>query len=147
MKRTYFLFNIRIQIFKSIVGAAPWLAANLLRPRKWIYNMEDYKNMSEGSLGRAIYEVLIANNLTFIPNGERHDIGHVLLGYEMTVLDEWRMQMFLLGNGKRKFFTIALATAGTLLLPELWFLGKQAFQKGKKRFSIAPNRSRNSSSA
>lgn len=136
MKHTFALFKLRAFLFKSIVDAAPWLAANLLVPRTWKYSMEDYKNMPEGSLGKAIYDVLVANDLIFIKNGARHDIGHVLLGYDMTIIDEWRMQLFLLGNGKRRFFTIALASAGVVLLPELWFMAKEEFNKGKQAYPL-----------
>lgn len=66
---------------------------------------------AEGTLGRALGEFLTRYDLELMPALESHDVFHVLLGYQQTVLDEARMQCCLVGSGRRSLYSL-----GTVLL-------------------------------
>lgn len=76
--------------------------------------------MEEGSLGKDIAIYLEQNNLRLVPGFESHDLKHVLLGFEMTPVDEIRMQAFMLGNGNISLPSILIFLYGFILLPYKW---------------------------
>ncbi|RQO30862.1 hypothetical protein DBR32_09095 [Taibaiella sp. KBW10] len=78
------------------------------------------QTLPEGTLGRDIGDCLAKNDLHLVPNYESHDLKHVLLDFEMTAVDEIRMQAFMLGNGNYSLPSFAIFIFGALLLPDLW---------------------------
>ncbi len=88
------------------------------------------KELPEGTLGKDIANCLERNNLRLVPNYESHDLKHVLLDFEMTPVDEIRMQAFMLGNGNYSIPSFAIFIFGALLLPDLWVTFYKDYKNG-----------------
>jgi hypothetical protein len=76
--------------------------------------------LPDGTLGKDIANCLETNNLRLVPKYESHDLKHVLLDFNMTTVDEIRMQAFMLGNRNYSIPSFAIFIFGALLLPDLW---------------------------
>ena len=70
----------------------------LLKNRGWKYTFKDYKKMPKNTLGFQYYAYLQKNKLSYKPNLIKHDIKHILLGYEMKMPGEMDIVAFLIGN-------------------------------------------------
>lgn len=91
--------------------------------------------LEEGTLGKDIAVCLENNKLRLVPGFESHDLKHVLLGFEMTPLDEIRMQAFMLGNGNISVPSVLIFIYGFLLLPNKW---RQFYNDFKLGFASLP---------
>lgn len=91
----------------------------LLRNRNWKYTMKDYKKMPIYSVGREIYEYMNRNNIPFKPNLARHDVKHIILGYEMKMPDELRIHSFMLGNRCNNLMGIIYLMVCSAFVPEV----------------------------
>jgi ubiquinone biosynthesis protein Coq4 len=72
-----------------------------------------------------------------LPYYAKHDIKHVLLGYDTTAEGEVCLQTFMLGNGHLSFPVTATVLFGVFTMPEYWTLFIQAYQKGRGAAPIA----------
>ena len=88
-------------------------------------------DLPDGTLGKDIANCLEKNNLRLVPNYESHDLKHVLLDFEMTPVDEIRMQAFMLGNGNYSIPSFTIFFFGALLLPDLWATFYKDYKKGR----------------
>lgn len=88
--------------------------------------------LPEGTLGKDIANCLIRHNLRLVPGFESHDLKHVLLGFEMTPVDEIRLQAFMLGNGNNTLPSLLIFLFGAMLLPLQWQTFYHDFRNGKK---------------
>ncbi len=52
-----------------------------------------------GTVGHALHTFLRAHGFRLVPGYQRHDLKHVLLGFDTSASDEMRMQVFMTGNG------------------------------------------------
>lgn len=93
--------------------------------------------LPEGTLGKDIAECLKKNGLRLVPNYESHDLKHVLLNFQMTPVDEIRLQAFMLGNGNYSFISFAIFIFGALLLPDMWTTFYRDFVNGSKAKPIS----------
>ncbi len=103
----------------------------LLRSRNWKYTAEDFKLMPKHSLGKNLYDYLKKNNISYKPNLIRHDIKHILLGYEMKMPDELKIHAFLIGNRSYNAFGILYLIICTLFVPEIIPDLKKEFIRGR----------------
>ncbi len=99
--------------------------------------VERLNTYPEGTAGKEIAKCLKKHELRLVPGYESHDLKHVLLGYQMTPLDEIRMQAFMLGNGNWTLPSLLIFLFGFLLLFNHWRTFWQDFQKGKQSHLIA----------
>ncbi|UTW61472.1 hypothetical protein KFE98_15855 [bacterium SCSIO 12741] len=83
------------------------------------------------SLGRELGLFLVANRLKLMDKFEDHDVYHVLLQYSTSVVDEARMQFFLLGNGKRSLFALGTGFIASCFFPERWGAFYEAYKRGQ----------------
>lgn len=95
------------------------------------------RKLDKGTLGKEIADCLGNHKLTLVPNFESHDLKHVLLGYQMTAVDEIRMQAFMIGNGNYTIPSFAILIFGAILLPDLWLTFYYDYKKGKQSLPIA----------
>jgi ubiquinone biosynthesis protein Coq4 len=89
-----------------------------------------------GSLGRELALFLEKENFHSIPTIERHDVFHLLFGFETHVKDEIAMLCFLVGNGKRTPFTLLSAIGASLIYPENYFYFIRHFKRGRHAMNI-----------
>lgn len=101
------------------------------KTQAWRLKRKDLQKFEEYSLGKELYYFLEKNNFEIEEKLEKHDIGHVLLGYELIVEDEISMQFFFLSSGKRSIYCIFTIILGSLILPEYYLKYQKAYKRGK----------------
>ena len=105
--------------------------------RSWKHDQSTLLQFPEGSLGRKLGEFLESEQLKLMPKLEDHDVMHVLMEYKSTVVDEVRMQFFLLGNGKKSMYALCTAIIGLLIQPEYLPAYWKEFKTGRYCLPIA----------
>jgi hypothetical protein len=80
-----YIIKIRSQILVYLTHnmALPFLKF-VRRPLMFPYNKETLMNMDEGTLGNDLHRFLEAKKLDLLPYYAKHDIKHILLGYDTT---------------------------------------------------------------
>lgn len=99
--------------------------------------VEKLRHYSVGTLAHDMAKCLDDRGLRLVPKFESHDLKHVLLGYEMTPVDEIRMQAFMLGNRNHSLPCFAILAFGMLLLPDEWATFYDDFKRGRKSQPIS----------
>ena len=97
----------------------------------WMHSRESLCQFPLRSLGRELGDFLKREDLHLLPKLEDHDVMHVLMRYKTTVVDEARMQFFLLGNRKRSLYALVCALASVFLIPEYFRIFYREFQRGR----------------
>lgn len=100
-------------------------------PNLFPYTKDQLQNMPEGSLGRDLYTFLKNKKLELLPYYAKHDIKHILLGYDTTDEGEVCLQMFMLGNKHLSFPVVATVLYGLVTMPEHWKSFYMAYKRGK----------------
>lgn len=90
------------------------------------------RTLPEGTLGADIARCLDQNGVKLVPGFESHDLKHVLLGYQMTPVDEIRLQAFMIGNRNYSLVSFAILVFGASLLPDEWRNLYRDFKRGRK---------------
>ena len=104
----------------------------LRRPNAFTYTTEDLKALPIGTLGNDLYVFLTRRELLLLKHYARHDLKHVLLGYDTTEEGEACLQSFMLGNGRVSFPVLATIVYSFLTMPEHRKKMRHAFLMGKK---------------
>ena len=102
------------------------------RPNAFHHSMEDLALFPHGSLGNDLYQFLEKRKLPLLKHYARHDLKHVVLGYDTTDEGEACLQSFMLGNGRVSFPVLATVGYGFLTMPEYWKQMRRAFSKGRQ---------------
>lgn len=129
-------YKLSEKIIEKSFFLSVWLIEQFSKTDDLKKKVEQLDKMQEGTLGKEIAQCLKANDLSLVPNYENHDLKHSLLKYEMTPLDEIRMQAFMIGNGNWSLPSLAIFIYGALLLPSQWTLFWQDFKEGSKAAPI-----------
>jgi hypothetical protein len=95
------------------------------------------QQLPEGTLGKDISNCLEKEGLRLVPNYESHDLKHALLDFEMTPVDEIRMQAFMLGNRNYSIPSLSIFIFGAVFLPDLWKQFYKDFMNGRKAKPIS----------
>lgn len=132
-----FLIKVRSAILVYLTHriALPLLKL-IRRPNPFQLTMEDLRFYPAGSLGNDLFHFLDRRQLPLLKHYARHDLKHVVLGYDTTDEGEACLQSFMLGNGRVSFPVLATVTYGFLTMPEYWGKMKAAFAKGRKSTAI-----------
>lgn len=128
--------SIPEKIIKCSFNLSVWLIEFLFGTNKLKTKVEALNKLAEGTLGKEIAQCLKEHQLNLVPGYESHDLKHVLLGYEMTPLDEIRMQAFMLGNGNWSIPSLTIFLYGAILLPHKWSIFRLDFIKGRRAIPI-----------
>jgi ubiquinone biosynthesis protein Coq4 len=102
------------------------------KPNDFTYSEEQLEKLPTGTLGNDLILFLKQRNLQLLRHYIRHDLKHVLLGYDTTEEGEACLQSFMLGNGRVSFPVLATVGYSILTMPEYWSKMKNAFRQGKK---------------
>lgn len=115
----------------------------VIKPLQFIHPWEPYakklaymRSLPRYTVGHDLAKMLDARGLTLIPHFEKHDLKHLVLGYEMDTESELCMQAYLIGNGYLKLHCILFLGSG-LLLPSLWKTLYAHFNKGRRSPSLS----------
>ena len=106
------------------------------KPNNFTYNEDVLQALPRGTLGNDLFIFLKQRNLPLLKHYVRHDLKHVLLGYDTTEEGEACLQSFMFGNGRISFPVLATVTYSFITMPEYWNKMKLAFFKGKKSSPI-----------
>ena len=106
------------------------------RPNPFAQSKDELKRLPSGSLGNDLYWFLEKRNLPLLKHYTRHDLKHVLLGYDTTDEGEARLQCFMLGNGRISFPVLATVLYALITMPEYWKRMRLSFQQGRQSMSI-----------
>lgn len=112
------------------------LLKRIRKPQKFSYTKEDLYKMQDGTLGKDLILMLDKNKLDLLPYYVKHDIKHILLGYDTTGEGEVCLQCFMLGNGHISFPVAATVSFGFLTMPEYWGMFLKAVKRGRKSASL-----------
>lgn len=101
------------------------------KPVVFPYSVAELKLFPEGTLGRDLVDFLSTKELQLLPYYAKHDIKHILLGYDTTDDGEVCLQCFMLGNRHISFPVMATVMYGMVTMPEYWSLFRQAIKRGR----------------
>ena len=107
------------------------------RPEIFPFTLGTLKKFPEGTLGKDLSVFLEFRQLDLLPHYARHDIKHILLGYDTTDEGEGCLQCFMLGNGHISFPVLATVLYGVVTMPEYWKSFKKAYRRGRQCKPIA----------
>jgi len=137
MKRRLIKFRETILVFLTHKIALPMLKL-VRRPNEFTYSEDELKAFPSGTLGNDLVIFLKQRNLPLLKHYARHDLKHVLLGYDTTEQGEACLQSFMFGNGRISFPVLATVTYSFITMPEYWSKMKIAYLQGKKSDPIHP---------
>lgn len=135
MKKELQQIRTTVLVFLTHKVALPILKI-VRKPNDFTYSREQLKHLPKGSFGNDLILFLEKRNLPLLNHYTRHDLKHVLLGYDTTDDGEACLQSFMLGNGRVSFPVLATVLYSIITMPEHWKKMKIAFQKGRKSISI-----------
>lgn len=131
MKKYLIRLRSVILVFLTHKIALPLLKI-FRRPNAFSYSMHDLSNFPKGSLGNDLYLFLHQRNLPLLKHYARHDLKHIVLGFDTTDEGEACLQSFMFGNGRVSFPVLATVLYGSLTMPEYWSHMRAAYRKGKQ---------------
>lgn len=135
MKKQLIKARSSILVFLTHHVALPLLKV-IRRPNAFTWNKEQLEKLPEGSLGNDLYWFLEKRKLRLLKHYARHDLKHVLLGYDTTDEGEACLQSFMLGNRRISFPVLATVLYSLLTMPEHWGKIRSAFHKGRRSISV-----------
>jgi ubiquinone biosynthesis protein Coq4 len=101
------------------------------KPEIFPFTREELKNFPDNTLGKDLFNFLEIKQLDLLPYYARHDIKHILLGYDTTDEGEGCLQCFMLGNRHVSFPVIATVVYGFVTMPEYWASFRKAYLRGQ----------------
>lgn len=101
------------------------------KPVLFPYSMEELKRFPVETMGNDLAVFLEEKGLGLLPYYAKHDIKHILLGYDTTDDGEVCLQCFMLGNRHISFPVMATVMYGMVTMPEYWSLFRQAIKRGR----------------
>ena len=130
-------FSFSRGIIRYSFDFSVWLISKFSDKQYLDDKVKQLHKLRKGTLGKETANSLDRNNLHLIAGFESHDLKHVLLGYEMTPVDEIRLQAFMLGNRNYTFPCFAILTFGMVLLPCKWPILLKDFKKGRRSTAVS----------
>jgi len=131
MKKRLIKLREYILVFLTHKIALPMLKV-VRRPNTFPYTENELQTLPAGTLGNDLFYFLKERKLPLLKHYARHDIKHVLLGYDTTEEGEACLQSFMLGNGRISFPVLATVTYSFLTMPEYHKKMRNAFKEGRK---------------
>ena len=132
-----YIIKIRSQILVYLTHsmALPFLKM-MRKPTIFPYSKDALQQMPKNTLGNDLYQFLEIKKLDLLPYYAKHDIKHILLGYDTTDEGEVCLQCFMLGNKHISFPVAATVLYGFFTMPEYWSKFIIAYNRGAKCKSI-----------
>jgi hypothetical protein len=112
------------------------LLKHLRKVKPFPYSPAELAAMEEGTVGKALSVFLTNKELELLSHYARHDLKHVVLGFDTTEEGELCLQSFMFGNGRVSFPVLATILFGVLTSPEYWQKMRTAYRKGKSCIPI-----------
>ncbi len=107
------------------------------RPEVFPYSRKELQAFADGTLGKDLICFIDDKKLELLPYYARHDIKHILLGYDTTDEGEGCLQCFMLGNRHFSFPVLATVVYCFVTMPEHWGKFTKAYKRGKTATPIS----------
>ncbi|MBC7866093.1 MAG: hypothetical protein H7X88_01050, partial [Gloeobacteraceae cyanobacterium ES-bin-316] len=102
------IINIRSKILVYLTHKMALPVLKILRkPEVFPFSKKQLMQFEEGSLGKDLVNFIDDKELELLPYYARHDIKHILFGYDTTDDGEVCLQSFMMGNGHLSFPVVA----------------------------------------
>ncbi len=131
MYRNFKKWRSVLLVFLTHKMALPILKL-IRKPVKFPYNSAQLEQLPIGTMGKELIHFLNKKELHLLPYYAKHDIKHILLGYDTTDEGEVCLQCFMLGNCHLSFPVAATVIYGFVTMPEYWKSFRKAYQRGKQ---------------
>jgi ubiquinone biosynthesis protein Coq4 len=123
---------MRWQLVTWLTIQATELSDILLKNRNWKYKLSDYQRMAKGTLGHTYWQYIHDNQIEYKPNLIKHDMKHIILGYEMKMPAELDIVAFLVGNKSYNKVAVVYLLVCLLIVPEYALKLKPHYQRGQQ---------------
>lgn len=97
----------------------------------WNLTKQDLKQYEPATLGYHLYQFLEEKNIDLMPKHESHDLFHIIANYEVSGIEECRLQFFLWGNGKCSIYLLISLAMAIILFPEKIIDFSRHIQRGQ----------------
>ena len=114
-------------MFKTLSQPYLWLFKR--RKHAWGLSKVQLLTYEKHTLAYKIGQFLDKNGFEIEAKMEEHDVFHVLSGTPTAVIDEIRLQYYMLGNGKRSVFLYIVLLTGLVLYVGQYRTFIKSFQK------------------
>ncbi len=119
----------------KLTGGIIWLLEKTNDTALLEAKMLHLRTLEQGTVGHEVAKMLDARNYRLIPKFENHDLKHIVLQYEMTMVDEIKMQAYLIGNGNYTLPCLLFLSLG-VFYPSTWKSLSKEFRLGRQMKSI-----------
>lgn len=106
------------------------------KPKVFPWTKDELLKMDNGTVGRELIEFINNKNLELLTYYARHDMKHIVLGFDTTEEGELCLQSFMLGNGRISFPVLATVLFGLFTAPGHWKKMLSSFRTGRRCISI-----------
>lgn len=130
MYRSIINLRSRLLVFLTHKMALPFLKL-VRKPVVFPFTSEQLLQFPDATLGKDLVDYITARKLKLLPYYAKHDIKHILLGYDTTDDGEVCLQCFMLGNRHVSFPVIGTVVFGITTMPEHWKKFYTAYKRGK----------------
>jgi ubiquinone biosynthesis protein Coq4 len=132
-----YLKQARCKLLVSLTHnvALPMLK-HIRKPKPFPYSLQQLSSLDDGTLGKDLYNFIDVKDLQLLTHYARHDMKHIVLGFDTTEEGELCLQSFMLGNGRISFPVLATIIFGLLTAPEYWYAMNASYKRGKQCISI-----------
>lgn len=132
-----FIVTVRCKLLVFLTHQLALPALRYFRkPKPFPYSFEQLKCLPEGTLGNDLAVFIETKNLQLLTHYARHDLKHIILGFDTTEEGELCLQSFMLGNGRISVPVLATVGFGLFTAPEFWRKMWLSFCMGKTCNSI-----------
>ncbi len=104
---------------------------NVRKAKPFPHSLESMRSMPAETLGFQLSQMLDGNNFELLSHYARHDMKHIVLGYDTTEEGEVCLQSFMLGNGRISFPVLVTIWFGCISMPEYWAAMRAAYARGR----------------
>ena len=130
MKKMLIQLRTAILVMLTHKVALP-LLKKIRKPLPFSFTEQELEQLPPGTLGNDLHVFLKERNFRLLTHYSRHDMKHILLGYDTTDQGEACLQCFMLGNGRISFPVLATVIYSMITMPEHWKTMRAAYRKGK----------------
>ncbi|MFK8039406.1 MAG: hypothetical protein AB8B74_14020 [Crocinitomicaceae bacterium] len=123
--------KIRWKIVTWLTIQATEISDFVLKNRSWPFSLKDYEQMASSSLGYQYHNCISNKTIEYKPNLVKHDLKHIILGYDMTIQNELNIVAFLIGNKSANKVSILYLIVCLFFVPEYTLKLRKHFLRGK----------------
>ncbi len=122
---------MRWKLITWLTIKATELSNLVLKQIVWPYQFEAYQHMSQNSLGYKYQAYLKRHKIEYKPNLIKHDMKHIILGYDMKMPGELEIVAFLIGNKSYNKIGVIYLLICLLIVPEYSLKLVKHYKRGK----------------